>query len=371
MKNILIVAPYYYLEGGGLENYAHQVAKGLQKLGHKVIVLCLTKDISKTEIIDAVEIIRKKPDFIISNTPIKLNFIFDIFKIINKYKIELVHAHTPVPYAADMAALAANLKKIPFILTYHSNTLFKGKSLTDIIAAFYLPIQYLTLKSAKQIVFVYRNIGPKFNKWKNKNLAIPPGVDTEQFRFSEYPKSQQNILFISPLSKAYPSKGVKVLFHALDLLKPQLSSFKVHIAGSGDMEDYYKQYAKSLDLASNVEFLGKRQYSDMPAQYQRSNILVVPSLKAEGSPTVIIEAMASGRPVIGTNIGGIPEMIKDNITGLIIKPNDPQNLAQAILRLLKNSNLAAEMGRAGRKIAEDRYSWEKIVKQYDQLIQSI
>ncbi|GEM_PF-3046148 len=371
MKNVLIVTPYYYPEGGGLENYAHQIAKRLAAINHKVVALTLSRKYSTQENVDGVIVIRKKANFVISNTPIKLNFCYDIAKIIKEHDINVVHAHMPVPFAADMTALVCRIKKIPFILTYHANTLFKGKSLTDLIALLYLPWQNLTLDSAKKIIFVFSHISSKFEKWRHKIQTIPPGVDLYKFLNTPYPFNTHNILFISPLSRAYPSKGVNVLLQAVKYLKSQINDFKAYIVGTGNLEAYYKKYVRDCKLEKCVVFLGKLKHQDMPALYQRSNVLVVPSLKSEGSPTVIIEAMASGRPVIGTKTGGIPELIVNNYNGYVIEPSNAKSLSDKIKELLVNPATAALMGRRGRTMAEQKYSWDMIAKQYEDLIQNI
>ena len=371
MKKILIVTPYCYPEGGGLENYAHQIAKRLQDAGHRVVVLGLTKNNSSQETVETVTVIRKKADFIISNTPVKFSFYYDIVKVIKQYNIDVVHAHAPVPFAADMAALACRAKKIPLLLTYHANTLFKGKLLTDLIALFYLPIQRLTFNSAKKIIFVFGNIGAKYKKWRHKIQTIPPGVDLKKFSNTPYPANTRHILFISPLSRAYPSKGVNILLQALRRLKSQINDFKAYVAGTGDLEEHYKKYVLSNNLEKHVVFWGKLKHQDMPALYQQSNILVVPSLKSEGSPTVITEAMACGRPVIGTRVGGIPELIENNYNGIVIEPNNAEVLYEKIKVLLTSTELASSMGQHGRTIAEQKYSWDIIAKKYEQLIQNI
>ena len=117
---ILIVSPYFYPEGGGLENYAYNIAKGLAEKGHKITVLCATKENNgKTETIDRIKVIREKPDIIISNTPVKLNLYLTISKLLEKEKFDLVIAHTPVPYYADMACYASKKHNTPFFLTVH------------------------------------------------------------------------------------------------------------------------------------------------------------------------------------------------------------------------------------------------------------
>lgn len=371
MKSILIVAPYFFPDGGGMENYAYQVAKKLVTKNYKVTVLCMSKLKDSLEMIDKIKIVRKKCNFVISNTPIKLSLIFDIFKLIKKNNFDVIHAHTPVPFAVDMAALASKIKNIPLIITYHANTLFKGGKLTDLIAAPYLLIQYFTLKIAKKIITVSKKTDNSLNRWSNKINVIPPGVNLDKFQYSTYPDKTKNILLVSPLSRAYPSKGVNTLLQAVKMVKTHINDFKVYIAGDGDLKQQYIDYANNNDLSDNIVFLGKKPYSEIPNIFKNSNIIVIPSIKSEGTPTVISEAMASGRPIIGTTIGGIPDLIENGKNGVLINPNNPKELAENIINLLKDPDQSAKMGQQGRQLAEQKYSWKKISEQYEKIINNI
>ena len=120
------------------------------------------------------------------------------------------------------------------------------------------------------------------------------------------------------------------------------------------------------DARARIRLHGKRPHDELPAFYRRADVLVVPSLsEAFGKPAV--EAMASGLPVVATRVGGIPEVVADGETGLLVPPNDPVALAEAMGRLAADPALRARLGAAGRARAEERFSYDRIAREVETL----
>lgn len=368
---ILLVTPYFYPEGGGLENYAYQVAKRLSAGGCEITVVCHSVKQPGESSLDGLRIVRLKPNWVVSNTPIRFNLLSVILREINRFKPDLIHAHTPVPFSVDVAARASRRTHIPLVVTYHTSTLFKNQFIFDLLVRGYLLFQRVTLSQASRIAAVTGNTDQTMSRWKNKTVVIPPGVDTERFNSTPYPQARKNLLLIAPLSRAYPSKGVDVLLRAMTEVIKAVPGAVLNIAGGGELTEHYRQMAERAGCNRNTHLLGKIPYAEMPRLMADNNIIVIPSIKSEGTPTVILEAQSAGRPVIGTRVGGIPELVHDGVNGYIVPPNDPAALSRCIISLLQQPERASQFGQAGRTQVEHDFTWDKITDKYIKLYHEV
>ena len=125
------------------------------------------------------------------------------------------------------------------------------------------------------------------------------------------------------------------------------------MVGSGKQEDSLKELAKTHGVADRVIFSGQR--NDIPNLLAICDLFVLPTL-GEALPTVLAEAMAAQKPIVASNVGGVPEMVEHGHNGLLVPPADPASLAEACLQLLQNAGEADAMARAGREIVERRFS---------------
>jgi glycosyltransferase involved in cell wall biosynthesis len=159
----------------------------------------------------------------------------------------------------------------------------------------------------------------------------------------------QYILYFGRLSS---EKGVEVLAKAHQRL-PEKSRMPLKIAGTGPLQEELKKQFPA------VEFIGYKKKKELKNLVAQAAIIVVPSTCYENCSMAIIEAMALGKPVVGSNIGGIPEQIDDGVTGLLFKAGDHEELAEKLAGLQENPNLRKEMGRAARRKLEEAYSMEQ------------
>lgn len=170
---------------------------------------------------------------------------------------------------------------------------------------------------------------------------------------------QGPLLFVGRLETV---KGVKVLLRAFQQVLKQLPNARLRIVGDGPQRHEFEELAATLGVGANVTFAGWVAASDIPAEYAASQGLVIPSIWPENLPTVCIEAMGVGRPVIGTDTGGIPELIRDNQTGYIVPVGDDQALAKAITSLLSNTTKRHELSEGATKQA-GKYSVAHFIDQ--------
>lgn len=157
-----------------------------------------------------------------------------------------------------------------------------------------------------------------------------------------------------------PEKGCRYLLAAVDGILARFPEARVLIAGDGPDEAMLRAQAARLQGAAHVHFLGFR--NDMRRLLRQADVLALPSL-SEGLPNVVLEAMASGLPVVATRVGGVPELVQDGVTGLLVEPRQPAALAQAIVRLLDDRALAGKLAQQARTMVHERYSAERQTQQ--------
>ena len=141
------------------------------------------------------------------------------------------------------------------------------------------------------------------------------------------------------------------------------------------MLPFLKMQAKFLGIEDRVIFLGYIEDSKLPEVFRMADIFVLPSVTSEAFGIVVLEAMASGVPVIATNVGGIPEIVKENEAGLLVPPGNELELRNAIQRLLQEEKLRRWYGSNGRRAVEEKYSWDRVVvkieKTYEEVLSNI
>jgi glycosyltransferase involved in cell wall biosynthesis len=360
---ILQIPVRFYPSVGGVENYVYYLSKELVKLRHDVLVLCAHEpNTKKEEIIDGIKVKRLNYIGKIANTNITLKLPLEIVK----EDFDIIHTHLPTPWSADWSAINAKIKNKPLILTYHNDIV--GNGFADYIAKFYnATMLKLLLRKANVIIIThtgYYDYSPFLNRYKDKIGVIPIGVDIERFKPSKTEKGGHVLFFLSVLDKFHRYKGLDYLLKALTIVKEEISDVKLVVGGDGELSGYYKRMADSLDLKANVEFTGFVSPAEIVDCYNNCNAFVLPSISAqqEGFGMVLLEAMACGKPVVATDIVGIAKETKGSNAGKIVMPKAVKELSNAIIEVLQDKKVANEMGINGRKLVEERYSWEKIAK---------
>lgn len=183
------------------------------------------------------------------------------------------------------------------------------------------------------------------------------GTDLSRFTPSAHCPQRGQILSVGRL---VPKKGYSDLIGALGRLQVQGIPFECDIFGGGPMRASLTESARSAGLGGRVRFHGPRLQQEVIAAYRSAAVFVLAPVVMEdgdrdGIPNVLVEAMACGVPVVSTRISGIPELIEDGVDGLLVDPGDEAALAAAIQRLLEGGELAARIGRAGRRKVEQRF----------------
>ncbi|KPJ69433.1 MAG: hypothetical protein AMJ45_00350 [Syntrophobacter sp. DG_60] len=173
--------------------------------------------------------------------------------------------------------------------------------------------------------------------------------------------TEEIILFVG---KIHPIKGIDKLLKAIEIVRLYRPKVKLHLAGTIANLDYFHSltaFIKKQNLEENIVFKGNLRESDLLEEYSNSKILLLPS-NQEAAPMVVEQAMAAGKPVVASNVGGIPFLVKNNETGFLIEKNDIKEMALKISILLKNKDLRIKMGQNARREALEKFH-PKIVAQ--------
>jgi glycosyltransferase involved in cell wall biosynthesis len=196
----------------------------------------------------------------------------------------------------------------------------------------------------------------------DKIVIIPNGVSLERFsgwnescRLAGFP----SILYVGGLREG---KGVDIIIRALVGLKSEYPEVKLHIVGPGSPLSFPKALSVQEGIERHLVFWGQVDYSSIPKFYKGADVCAFPS-RLEAFGIAILEAMASGKPVVASNVGGIPEIISDGENGILVKPDDPNAFAESILTLLRDDTLRNRLSYNALKTAAN-YSWDNIAVKY-------
>jgi sugar transferase (PEP-CTERM/EpsH1 system associated) len=195
---------------------------------------------------------------------------------------------------------------------------------------------------------------------KERVRTIRNGIDLERFTF-QGPCDDGPIVTVARLS---PEKDLPTLLHAAALLADDLPHLRFEIAGDGPCRAELGQLIRELNLTDCVILLG--EIDDIPALLARARLFVLPS-QTEGISLTLLEAMARGLPVAATQVGGTPEVVENNSTGLLVPARDPDALAEAIRALCADRERGRHMGRAARTRVENCFDIRTMTKQYEAL----
>ena len=181
------------------------------------------------------------------------------------------------------------------------------------------------------------------------------------------PESDIDVLYVGALR---PVKGPDVLLKAFVEVVKAKPNARLCIIGTGEMEDELRKTIAGERLETNVELLGSRPHRDLVEYYARSRVVAVPS-RSEGLSLVAIEAAIMGKPVIASDVGGLPEVVSENESGLIVPSNDPAALSGAILMLLRDLELSAKLGRQAKSRASKLFNQQSMAATFVQLYREV
>jgi glycosyltransferase involved in cell wall biosynthesis len=366
---ILAVTPYYTPEGGGLERYAHETLRRLAARGHDVKALTFTRTGVRDSGRDGVRVERHRPLVSIGNAPIDPGFPRVVRDEIRRRRPDIIVAHTPVPFPAEMAFRAAERAKVPFLVTYHAGRLRGSSMLLDGLARMdSLTLERRMLAGSAGLIAVTPYVRDRaLERHRDRVTVVPPGVDATRFT-PGHAHAAADILFVGPLSRGYRWKGLDTLWEAYLLVRQERPDATLTLVGDGERR---AEFAKRARHSNAPLYLPGRLSEDMLiAAYQRATVAVLPSTTdAESFGMVLAEANACGRPVVGSAVGGIPDFVRHGENGLLTPPRDAAALARSILQLLNDPEHAAAMGARGRSRVLAEHDWQELARRTETVIE--
>lgn len=378
----LIKTPEYIKDyaHGGTEIAAYNLAVKMAERGNQVDVF--------TTSIDSRDSIELYPNLRVHRnaTSLKIASANPSIKLVYaplKYDVDIVHAHSPIPYSDLPALIYAKRKKVPFLLTYQFDGQETGGSFArNSGVLLYNRLFINRVLDAAQIIIAttksYSNESPFLRRFKDKVVVIPNGINidevTTQFTKHEarkalnLPENNPIILFFGSL---VTYKGPDILLDAFKIVKTKFPDVKLIFAGRGQLQEYLRVKAVKMGLDNDVTFAGFVPDELKPLYFKSADIFSLPSTNlAESFGIVNLEAMAAGIPIVASKIGGIPDIVKQGENGLLAEPCNSQSLANEISQLLEDEHLRARMGADGLAKVQD-YSWDIIAKRTEDLYKEL
>lgn len=355
---IALVSPYDYSYPGGVTSHIAHLEQSFSKMGHqvKLIVPC-SKRIPEMgdNVIPLGKPIPVPNAGSIARMTLSLTLSPTVRRILREENFDIVHIHEPLIPTLPLTFL--RLAETPIVGTFHAyhNTPRGYGWGKFMLRRWFLPrLDAKIAVSRVAMEFVSRHFPGDYE-------IIPNGIDTQLFSPNATPLEQWrdgklNILFVGRLEKR---KGVKYLLGAFREVKRRLPASRLILVGPGNRlrKKYEKQVAQySLD---DVVFAGPVSLAELPHYYQTADVFCAPATGHESFGIVLLEAMASAKPVVASSINGFASLIGDGVEGLLVPPEDETALAESLLRLLEDKNLRIKMGSNGRAKAED-HDWEKV-----------
>ena len=379
---------------GGMNVYVRELSAHLARLGHQVDIFTRGTQMGVKTLGDGARLISlpagPQRELEKSVLPAYIpEFVDGILGFSNEQnaKYDLIHAHY------WMSGLAgAQLKavwSVPMVLMFHTLGLVKNRitMLGERESDERIRGERRALAAADQVVAAtpaeQADLQWLYEVPTQRICVIPPGVDLDHFHpmvksaarlALGYPPDEALVLFVGRIEAL---KGIDTLIRATHLLMGNNLGgkiFRVHIVGGGVDEGLeslgselarLRNLARELGVQDQVEFLGSRRQAELPAYYGAADVVVMPSY-SESFGMVALEAMACGRPVVASRVGGLAYLVQDGISGFHVQEGNPEELAGRLAVLLGDERLLAQIGAAARQEAEG-YAWEQTAKEIEKL----
>lgn len=283
-----------------------------------------------------------------------------IRECLQKRQIQVLHAHGyKANFYGQLAVRGGSAKQVS---TAHN---WPGKTFS---LWCYSVLDRLLLRGASHVCAVSPNVEAQLKKFgtpSRKLSVIENGVDVDQFSHGkpvlrDLPRFQGKVI-VGYVGRLVWEKGLRVLLQAAQEITTTRADVVFVLAGKGPARTELDALVSHLGLQNKVHFLGQR--SDLPDVYASFDIFVLPSFD-EGMPMAVLEAMAARKPVVATRVGGIPKMIKDQVSGILVEPGDAGELTHALTQLLEKPVTGAELGRDASEEVRNHFSSEAMARKY-------
>lgn len=300
--------------------------------------------------------------------PYVISGMFQCFRLLRQQKFDCLHVHWPFPHAL-ISFIPSKIFKVPVILNFHGAELLLVKKHPWVR----FPLRF-AIKHSQATLANSSFTAKKIHDIKATPVILSPYGTTlsSSHLLESKPKlsSPFKVLFVG---RHIERKGLTYLIQAAAMLDPE--QYSIRIVGGGDLTAELQKQAQSLEL-SHVHFLGKLSKEDLTKEYLNANAFVLPAIvdskgDTEGLGVVLIEAIEYDLPVIASNVGGIPDVIVDQKTGLLVQEKNASALKLAIESLATNQNLQNHLTKNAYEHVQKHFSWDIIVQKQIELYQNL
>ena len=287
---------------------------------------------------------------------------------------DLVQAHWVLPNGPP-AALAARAYGLPLVISLHGSDIYlaeRSRAIATVAGVAFRSAAAVTACSAD-----LRDRGVRLGARPATTTVIPYGVDIREFRPDEAARTavraelglDDGAPLVLGLGRLVAKKGFGVLLDAWPQVLAHAPRATLCIVGYGDLRGSLEEQARRLGVATQVRFPGQLERRRAAAYMAAADVFALPIVRegVDGLPNVLLEAMGAGRPVVASRVAGVPDVIDDDVHGMIVPERDPAALAAAILRLITDRPFAEQLGRAARARVERELTWEKTCERFERV----
>jgi len=356
---------------GGVETMSWQLSKHLQRIGEDISIL--TPHIPGAKEFDDSQALRIKrfplsdPVKFIAKGKQKLGLISTLRQSVKDSRADVVLCTGWDP-CAYIASIACRSPRIPYFLIAHGMELMqlpRGFAARNTKAW----MRRKALSGAQRIIAVSsftRDRVIELGVQQECVSVVPNGVTPSEPQRTALANGNGKVLMT--VSRLVPRKGHDTVLRALPLVLEHLPDAIYRIVGTGPELPRLQTLTRQLQLDRHVEFYGQVSDCERERLLSECNVFVLATRETptdfEGLGIAVLEAMQKGKPAVVTRAGGVPEIVEDGRTGLVVEPDDPQTLGSAIIELLRDPERASTMGRAALFVVRDHYGWDVIARQY-------
>lgn len=357
---VLLVSDMYYPLPGGIPEHIHHLYLEMKKMGHTVHILTGKSFRDKSETMS--DIIRYGYSISVpanksfSQVTVGLSMIGQIRELLTRENYDIVHIHGSL--APTLPILVLLCSDSTNIVTFHAahNRSIGYSSLKSPLSKVFRRIDGLIAVSREAERSVKMYFPGDYN-------IIPNGVNIARFspnspKLHKYMDGKKNILFVG---RHDPRKGIKFLYKAMDYIIDEMPDVRLLVVGKGFLKRYYKM-SISEKVRDHIILEDYVDYDLLPSYYSTADVFVSPATGGESFGIVLIEAMASGVPVVASRIRGYRQVAKHRDNAFLVKPKDPKELAEGILEVLRDKELSSSMVENGLNSVK-QYSWSVVTNQ--------
>lgn len=376
-RRLLVVSHGYPPFYGGAEHAAGLLAKAAQRTGLWEVEV-LTSDIGgrlpEREIVDDILIRRvptRKKAWRYHSVPELTSFMLSAIDFQPEQRPDLILANFTLP-GGEVARRIAARTGAPYVVVLHGSDVpnYQNERFGPIYPFARPWMRYVWRKAAAVVAVSDTLRDLALQSWIDGGIeVIPNGVDTELFcPLTQRPDIQRPIKILVH-AQLIERKGIHHLLNAVARLQPEdRAALCVDVCGSGPQEGVLRGLVRDHGLESHVRFHGLVDYQHIPDRLRQGDVFVLPS-RQEGMPLALLEAMACGLPAVVTPVGAMPQLVKEGISGHLVKFGDEAGLSEALMSFIREPSRCRVMGAAAR-LAAEQWSWREVWGRYEALIKS-